>query len=83
MIKFGIDNCVFSEEQVFSDEILDDILSGKRALIESLATYKSRLSYRAKNKGRCGFYTSESATNYEPHFMLFNKKFNKNLKEKM
>jgi len=83
MVKYGILNCVLPEERVFSDEVLDDILLGKRALVESLATYKSHLSYRVKNKGKCGFHTSKSAMIYESHFMLYNKNFDKRMKEKI
>ena len=83
MIKHGLQNCVVSEERLRSDEIIDDILSGKRVLIQTLSLYKSILSERAKNKKQCGFYISESEANYEPLFMLFNKKFNKKLKEKI
>ena len=83
MIKHGLQNCVVSRKKVFSDEIMDDILSGKRALIKSLATFKRYLSNQVKNKGRCGFYISKSEANYQPQFMLFNKKFNKKLKEKI
>ena len=83
MIKHGLQNCIVPNERVFSDEIMDDILSGKRALIESLPMYKSIFSERVKNKRRCGFYISESEANYLPHFMLFNKKFNKKLKDKI
>jgi hypothetical protein len=83
MVKHGIQNCVLSAERLSSNEIMDDILLGKRAVILTLPTFKSLLSIRVKNKGRCGFYISESAVNYHPSFMLFNKKFNKNLKEKI
>ena len=81
MIKHGLQNCVVPEERVLSDEIMDDILSGKRALIQPLTRYKRILSERAKKKRQCGFYISEA--NYKPLFMLFNKKFNKNLKKKI
>ena len=83
MVKHGLQNCVVPEERVLSDEIMDEILSGKRALIKNFSTYKSILSERAKEKRRCGFYISESEANYQSHFMLFNKKFNKKLKEKI
>ena len=83
MVKYGLQNCVLSEERVFSDEIMADILSGKRVLIYPLSMYKSILSKRAKNKRRCGFYISKSEVNYKPLFMLFNKNFNKKLKEKI
>ena len=83
MVKHGIQNCVLSLERLSSNEIMNDILSGKRALIRSLGSYKSLLSIRVKKKERCGFYISELAAYYEPHYMLFNKKFNKNLKEKI
>ena len=83
MVKHGIQNCFLSRERLFSNEIMEDILSGKRALIQSLSTYKSILSERAKKKGRCGFHISELEANYQPHFMLFNKKFDKKLKEKI
>ena len=83
MIKHGLQNCILPDERMFSDEIMDDILSGKRVLLHSISTYKSILSERVKKKIQCGFYISESETNYQPHFMLFNKKFNKKLKEKI
>ena len=83
MIKHGLQNCVLPDERLFSDEIMDDILSGKRALFDSLLNYKSILSERAKKKRQCGFYISELEANNEPEFMLFNKKFNKKLKEKI
>ena len=83
MIKHGLPNCVVPEERVYSEEIMDDILSGKRALIQYLSTYKNILSKRVKNKRRCGFYISKLVANYQPQFMLFNKKFNKKLKEKI
>ena len=83
MIKHGLHNCVLPYERVLLDEMIDDILSGKRALIESLSAFKCILSERAKKRGRCGFHISESVANYEPHFMLFNKKFNKRLKDKI
>ena len=68
---------------MFSVEIMVDILSGKRALIASLYGLKSFLSSRVKQKRRCGFYLAESLVDYAPKFMLFNKKFNKKLKEKI
>ena len=81
MIKHGLENCLVPYERLFSDEIMDDILSGKRALMQSLLSLRSILSQRAKNKSRCGFYISE--TNYKPLFMLFSKNFNKKLKDKI
>ena len=83
MIKHGLQNCIVSNKRVYSDEIMDDVLSGKRVIIYPLSTYKTILSKRTKNKRQCGFYISESEANYEPQFMLFNKKFNKKLKEKI
>ena len=62
---------------------MSDILSGKRALMASLCECKSFLSSRVKQKGRCGFYLAESVDNHVPYFMLYNKKFNKKLKEKI
>jgi hypothetical protein len=81
MIKHGLQNCVVSEEKTLSGEIIDDILSGKRALIATLSTFKSILSERVKKKRQCGFYISEA--NYKPLFMLFSTKFNKKLKEQI
>ena len=83
MIKHGLDNCVLPYERVLSDEIIDDILSGKRVLITALSSYKSILSERVKKKGRRDFYISKLEAINEPEFMLFNKKFNKKLKEKI
>jgi hypothetical protein len=68
---------------MFSDEIMVDILLGKRALIAPLYGFKSHLSYRVKKKRLCGFYLAESLVDHVPKFMLFNKKFNKKLKEKI
>ena len=83
MIKHGLQNCVVPNERLLSDVIMDDVLSGKRAVLRSLAKCKSLLSIRVKKKERCGFDISELAAIYEPHYMLFNKKFNKKLKEKI
>ena len=62
---------------------MSDILSGKRALISSLTGFKSHLSIQVNQKERCGFYLAESAINHELYFMLYNKKFNKKLKDKI
>ena len=83
MVEKGIHNCLLPHEKAFSKEIMNDILSGKRVLIDSLGEFKSYLSILVKQKERCGFYLAKSVINYVPRFMLFNKKFNKKLKEKI
>ena len=65
---------------------MSDILSGKRALIDTFSEFKSVLSIRAKNKERCGFYVANSAiysVTHLPQYMLYNKKLNKKLKDKI
>ena len=84
MIKHGLHNCLLSNDQQFySEETYSDILSGKRALIASLSTFKNFLSHRVKQNRQCGFHLAESVAERMPHFMLYNKKFNKKLKEKL
>jgi len=82
MVKYGLENCLVSNEKLNAEETLNDIPLGKRALIGSLPTYKSILSVRVKHKGLCGFYLGKSVVN-EQHYMLYNKKLNKDLKEKI
>ena len=62
---------------------MSDILLGKRVLIYSISKFKSYLSIRVKQKERCGFYLAESVYTHGPSFMLYNKKFNKKLKDKI
>jgi hypothetical protein len=83
MVKHGLHNCLLPFAQVISDEIMKDTLSGKRVLMLDLSTFKTFLTNRVKQKGQCGFYLSESVVDYMPLFMLFNKKFNKKLKDKI
>jgi len=82
MVKHGLQDCIVPYENLFSDKIIDEVLSGKRALLESLSSYKVTLPELVRKK-RCGFYISESEANYKPHSMLFNKNFNKELKDKI
>src|SRR4030081_2386787 len=81
MEENGIHNCLLPHEKVFSKEIMSDILSGKRALINALSKFKSHLSIRVKQKQRCGFYLAESI--HMPLFMLYKRTFNKKLKDKI
>jgi hypothetical protein len=83
MVEKGIHNCLLSYENAFSKEIMNDILSGKRALLNSLSEFESYLSIQAKQKERCGFYLAKPEIDRLPHFMLYNKKFNKKLKDKI
>jgi hypothetical protein len=83
MLKLGLRNCLIPGGKLSSHKIIDETLSGKRAIIASSSYFKSFLSERVKQKGRCGFYLSKSVVDYEPHFILFNKKFNKKLKGKI
>jgi len=83
MVNYGLENCVIPKERVYSNEFFDEILSGKRALIDSFSRMKSFLSKRVKTKDRCGFYLSESLYDRVPRYLLYNKKFNKEYKQKM
>ena len=83
MVEKGIHNCFIPSDKVYSKEIMIDILSGKRASIYSLLEIKSYLSIQVKQKERCGFFLAESVINSYPTFMLYNKKFNKKLKEEI
>ena len=83
MVEKGIQNCLLPYEKMFSKGVMSDILSGKRALIFNLSELKSYLSIQVKQKGHCGFYLAESAINHIPQFMLYNKKLNKKLKDKI
>jgi len=81
MMKHGLHDCVIPYNKMYSDEIMDETLFGKRALISSIFTDRKMLSERVINKRKCGFYLSK--VKYEPKFMLYNKKFNKELKERI
>ena len=83
MLKFGLHNCLVPAAKLNTPEIIDDTLSGKIAIISSSSYFKWFLSKRVKQKELCGFYLSKSVVDYNSHFMLFNKKFNKKLKEKI
>jgi len=82
MIKHGLQNCLIPRHRLWMEhKIMDEILLGKRASIGHLSTIKEVLYKRVMDKRQCGFYVSE--IKYEPYFMLFNKKFDKKLKEKI
>jgi hypothetical protein len=83
MMKHGLHKCLLSTSQVFSEEIMNDTLSGKRALVYSLSSTKSFLSSQVKEKGRCGFHLAVSLVHNAPAFMLYNKNFSKIMKEKI
>jgi len=83
IIDKGEDNCLVPYVKLLSDEIMSETLSGKRALIDSIEGFKGFLSNRAEKKEECGFYLAEKASDHLPFFMLFNKKFDKQLKDKM
>ena len=85
MVEKGIHNCFLPYEKVFSNVIISDILSGKRVFLANECFIRiQKLSFNPnKEKERCGFYLANSVIDGVPHFMLYNKKFNKKLKEKI
>jgi len=82
MNKNGLQNCFIPYKRIYSDETMEEINLGKRALISSIISSKMILSKRVKEKKQCGYHLSK-LENIEPQFLLFNKGFNKKFKEKI
>jgi len=80
MVKHGLQNCLLPRSIMFSEKIINEILSGKRAMFFSLNAMKSILTNRVTKKKQCGFYLVTTVDSYTPLFMLYNKNFSKRLK---
>jgi hypothetical protein len=79
----GPNQCIVSAKILNSDFLLDEILAGKRVLFRSTTSLKELLARRVREKKKCGFHIAKTSFIKVPVFMVLNKNFNHELREKI
>ncbi len=81
--KEGPNKCFVSKSVINSDFILDQTLEGKIVMFRPISIIKQLLTKRVREKKKCGFHIARSSFETVPIFMVFNKNFNREMKEKI
>ena len=81
--KDGTDRCFLPQLELNSESAMIQIIRGKRVILGELSNFKDTLARRVKNKNVCGYHLGSESFARVNYAMLFNKKFDRELKNKI